>query len=155
VIDPHLFIDSNGRTFLFWKEDTNDVWPSLLSAFLHDHAEMVEKLFPMPEDQRTASLVLTTWPWVRTLEAMERFLVPQVLIEAVVSDFSGFRRRLQLLSESEPSEERRLAIEGILTALRTPVYAQEFDPQTHCLMGDRMVVLENDQDWEAHLIEGI
>jgi hypothetical protein len=155
VIDPHLFVESNGQTFLFWKEDTNDVWPSLLSAFLHGHAGLVETLFPLPEDQRTASLALMTWPWVRTLEPMERFLVQQVLIEAVVSDFSGFRRRLQLLLESELPEDSRLAIEGILTALRTPIYGQEFDLQTHCLIGDRMVVLENDQDWEAHLIEGI
>jgi arabinan endo-1,5-alpha-L-arabinosidase len=155
VIDPHLFVDSNGRTFLFWKEDTNDLWPSLLSAFLHDHAGMAEELFPLPEDQRTASLALVIWPWVRTLEPMERFLVQQVLIEAVVSDFSGFRQRLRLLLEGQLPEDMRQAIDGILTALRTPVYAQELDPQTHCLVGDGVVVLENDQDWEAHLIEGI
>ncbi|MFC4173004.1 family 43 glycosylhydrolase [Microvirga sp. GCM10011540] len=155
VIDPHLFVDRDGRTFLFWKEDTNDVWPSLLSAFLSDHAEMAEALFPLPEDQRTASLALTIWPWVRTLEPMERFLVQQVLIEAVVSDFSGFRQRLRALLEGQVAEDTRQAINHILTALRTPVYAQEFDPQTRCLIGDRTVVLENDQDWEAHLIEGI
>jgi arabinan endo-1,5-alpha-L-arabinosidase len=155
VIDPHLFVDSTGRTFLFWKEDTNDLWPSLLSAFLHDHAGMVERLFPLAEDQRTASLALVIWPWVRTLEPMERFLVQQVLIEAVVSDFSGFRQRLRSLLERELPEDTRLALEGILAALRTPVYAQELDPQAHGLIGNKVVVLENDQDWEAHLIEGI
>jgi hypothetical protein len=155
VIDPHLFVDSNDRTFLFWKEDTNDVWPSLLSGFLHDHAGMVEALFPSLEDQRTASLAATLWPWVRTLEPMERFLVQQVLIEAVVSDFSGFRQRLELLLEDQPPGNSRQPICDIFATLRTPVYAQEFDPRTRRLVGVRVVVLENDQDWEAHLIEGI
>jgi hypothetical protein len=155
VIDPHLFVASNGRTFLFWKEDTNDIWPSLLSAFLHDHAGLVEALFPSPEDQRTASLALTIWPWVRTLQPMERFLVQQVLIEAVVSDFSGFRQRLRWLLEGRLPENSRQVVGDILAALRTPVYAQEFDPRARRLIGDRVVVLENDQDWEAHLIEGI
>src|SRR3712207_3680131 len=39
--------------------------------------------------------------------------------------------------------------------MRTPVYAQELDPATRRMKGDRLVVLENDQAWEAHLIEGI
>ena len=43
----------------------------------------------------------------------------------------------------------------ILAAMRTPVYAQKLDPGTRRLVGDRTVVLENDQDWEAHLVEGI
>src|SRR5688500_1805103 len=77
VIDPHLFVDRAGRMILFWKEDSNDVWPSLLSALLHEHAGLVGELFPSIEDQRTASLVLTIWPWVRSLEPMERFLVQQ------------------------------------------------------------------------------
>jgi hypothetical protein len=155
VIDPHLFVDQTGRTFLFWKEDANDVWPGLLSALLYEHADLVEVLFPSVEDQRTASLVLTIWPWVRSLEPMERFLVQQVLIEAVVSDYSGFRRRLKsLLDHSIPDGARR-DVTDILTAMRTPVYAQELDPETRHLTGERVIVLENDRDWEAHLIEGI
>ena len=43
----------------------------------------------------------------------------------------------------------------ILAAMRAPVYAQKLDPGTRRLVGDRTVVLENDQDWEAHLVEGI
>jgi hypothetical protein len=152
VIDSHLFVGRDGRTFLFWKEDANDVWPSLLSAFLHDHPEQVSALFPSLEDQRTASLALTLWPWVKTLEPMERFLVQQVLIEAVVADFAGFRERLQAVPEADA---HKAGIQGILTALRTPVYAQEFDPRTRKLLGERQIVLENDQVWEAHLIEGI
>lgn len=155
VIDPHLFVDRAGRTFLFWKEDANDVWPSLLSAFLHEHADLVGALFPSTEDQRTASLALTLWPWVRSLEPMERFLAQQILIEAVVSDFPGFRQRLRSLLASPFPDGARTAIGAILTAMRTPVYAQELDPGTRRLTGERVVVLENDQDWEAHLIEGI
>jgi hypothetical protein len=155
VIDPHLFVTQDGRTFLFWKEDSNDVWPALLSAFLHEHPSLVSSLFPSAEDQRTASLALTLWPWVETLEPMERFLVQQVLIEAVVRDFSGFRQRLQALLTADDSHEIVQPIHHILTALRTPVSAQEFDPHTGRLFGERTVVLENDQAWEAHLIEGI
>ncbi|MBL0405320.1 family 43 glycosylhydrolase [Microvirga aerilata] len=155
VIDPHLFVGRDGRSFLFWKEDSNDVWPSLLSAFLHDHPDRTGTLFPLSEDQRTASLALTLWPWVKTLEPMERFLVQQVLIEAVVADFAGFRERLQALLGGGMPEAAQAGIRGILTALRTPVYAQEFDPRTRKLLGERRIVLENDQVWEAHLIEGI
>jgi len=155
VIDPHLFVTRDGRTFLFWKEDSNDVWPALLSAFLHEHPNHVASLFPLPEDQRTASLALTLWPWVEALEPMERFLVQQVLIEAVVEDFAGFRQRLQALLSGDASEGIAQPVRNILAALRTPVFAQEFDPSTRRLMGERTVVLENDQAWEAHLIEGI
>ncbi|MGF9763266.1 family 43 glycosylhydrolase [Microvirga sp. 0TCS3.31] len=155
VIDPHLFVTRDGRAFLFWKEDSNDVWPALLSAFLHEHPEHVTSLFPLSEDQRTASLALTLWPWVKTLEPMERFLVQQVLIEAVVDDFSGFRQRLQALISSGIQDEVGPSGRAILEALRTPVFAQEFDPRTRRLLGGRTIVLENDRAWEAHLIEGI
>jgi arabinan endo-1,5-alpha-L-arabinosidase len=57
--------------------------------------------------------------------------------------------------KGDPSEEVGQRLRDILSALRTPVYAQEFDPRTRHLMGERVVVLENDQTWEAHLIEGI
>ncbi|MFD0463532.1 family 43 glycosylhydrolase [Microvirga aerilata] len=92
---------------------------------------------------------------MKTLEPMERFLVQQVLIEAVVADFAGFRERLQALLGGGMPEAAQAGIRGILTALRTPVYAQEFDPRTRKLLGERRIVLENDQVWEAHLIEGI
>lgn len=155
VIDPHLFVTRDGRSFLYWKEDSNDVWPALLSAFLHEHPDHVASLFPSSDDQRTASLALTLWPWVAALEPMERFLVQQVLIEAVVEDFSGFRKRLQAMLTGDAPDEIAQPASGILAALRTPVFAQEFDPRTRRFIGERVVVLENDQAWEAHLIEGI
>jgi hypothetical protein len=155
VIDPHLFVTREGRTFLFWKEDSNDVWPALLSAFLHEHPGHVASLFRSAEDQRTASLALTIWPWVETLEPMERFLVQQVLIEAVVDDFSDFRQRLQALIASGMQDEIGPSVRAILAALRTPVFAQAFDPRKRRLVGERTIVIENDQAWEAHLIEGI
>jgi hypothetical protein len=109
VIDPHLLVDGTGRTFLFWKDDSNDVWPSLLSALLHEHADLVTALFPSVEDQRTASLVLTLWPWVQALEPMERFLVQQVLIEAVVADFAGLSASAQVAARErrDPQPARR------------------------------------------------
>src|SRR3954464_2989023 len=73
---------------------------------------------------------------------MERFLAQQVLIEAVVSDFAGFRRRLTFLLNSPVPDAVRTAIGNILGAMRTPVYAQELDPERRGLVGDRVVVLE-------------
>jgi hypothetical protein len=78
-----------------------------------------------------------------------------VLIEAVVADFANFRQRLKSLLKAAIPEGARTAIGSILAAMRTPVYAQELDLDTCRLKGDRVVVLENDQAWEAHLIEGI
>jgi hypothetical protein len=84
---------------------------------------------------------------------MERFQALQPLIEAVVADFAGFRERLAAVREATPGD--RAAVDGILAALRTPVYAQELDVEGRRLLGERRVALENDRPWEAHLIEGI
>jgi beta-xylosidase len=39
--------------------------------------------------------------------------------------------------------------------LRTPVYARKLSPDGWSLVGERTKVIENDQAWEAHLVEGV
>jgi hypothetical protein len=145
VIDSHLVTAADGTPHLVWKVDSNDLWPRLLADRLHRRPEQVAELFPDPRDQRAATLVLTLWPWTRTLEPMEQFCVNQPLIEAATADFDGLRRRL--------TNGGDLA-DPILESMRTRIYAQPLSADGRGLVGEPMLLLENDLPWEAHLIEG-
>ncbi|MDB5449772.1 MAG: hypothetical protein JWQ52_900 [Phenylobacterium sp.] len=147
VIDPHVLVDADGAPWLIWKRDENDLWPGRLSALLHDHPEFVDRLFATEQDRRTAAFVLTLWPWVRELEPMEQFFVQQTLIEAATADFAGFRARLAGVGDPQ--------VQAVLEALTTRIYAQRLTRDGRSLLGDPVVILENDQPWEAHLIEGV
>ena len=155
VIDPHLFVAADGSALLFWKEDANDVWPGALSELLHDHPGLVAELFAREDDRRTAGLTLALWPWARTLEPMERFFVLQPLIEAVASSFGACRSCLGTLLERHADPALRGRARVVLDAMRTPMYAQPLSPDGQRLVGERTKVLENDQAWEAHLVEGM
>lgn len=155
VIDPHLFVAGDGSALLFWKEDANDVWPSALSELLHDHPGLVAEIFAREEDRRTAALALALWPWARTLEPMERFFVQQPLIEAVASSFGACRGCLGTLLERHADPALRVRVRAVLDAMRTPMYAQPLSADGQRLVGERTKVLENDQEWEAHLVEGM
>lgn len=156
VIDPHVFVEADGSAILFWKEDNNDIWPSLLARLLHEHSSLIGELFPEREDQVTASLIQTLWPWVQGLQPIERFFVQQILIEAVISSFSAFRARLgDLLGREGFPPGLYENVRAVLGAMRTPVYAQRLSADGLGLVGDRIKVIENDQAWEAHLIEGM
>jgi hypothetical protein len=155
VIDPHVVVDDDGAAFLLWKDDANGVWPGVLNRLLHEHGRLVAELLPDDEDRRTASLVAALWPWVRTLEPMERFFVQQLLVEAVVDDFAAVRGRLKALLAAEADAGVRQAIRRVLRAMRTPIWAQRLAPDGLSLQGERTLVLENDLEWEAHLVEGV
>ena len=155
VIDPHILVDSGGAAFLFWKEDTNDLWPGRLCRLLHEHGHLIAELFPRDEDRRTAAFARTLWPWARSLGPMERFFALQALVEAVASDFSAFRERLAGLLEGQAGEAVRDAIAEVLRLTRTPVYAQRLAPDGLSLVGERTAVLQNDREWEGHLVEGV
>lgn len=154
VIDPHILVADDGRAFLFWKQDNNDLWPGRLNDLLYTYPDLIPKLFPVREDQITASFLRTLWPWARGLEPMERFLVQQVLIEAVISMFAAFYDRLAGLAAGQIQPVRQ-AIQAVLDVMRTPVYAQQLSPDGSQLTGDRTKIIENDLDWEAHLVEGM
>ncbi len=79
---------------------------------------------------------------------MRRFLVHGPLIEAVTDDLPGFKARLQAAGAAAAPAA------AIAASLRTPVYAQRVSEDGRSLVGEPTLVLENDQLWEAHLIEG-
>jgi len=146
VIDGHIVQDADGQPLLVWKEDRNEVWPRLLAGRLHQRPELIARLFPDDAGRRAAALVATLWPWIATLEPMEQFFVEQPLLEAVVDDYEGFGERL---ARAGPE------LEDIAEALTTPIYIQALSADGSALVGDRRVILVNDQPWEAHLIEGV
>ncbi|WP_437672367.1 family 43 glycosylhydrolase [Sorangium sp. So ce131] len=154
VIDAHLLVDAHGAPWLVWKKDDNGVWPRRLAALLHRDPARVRALFAAREDQRTAVFALTSWPWIETLEPMEQFFVLQPLIEAATADFTGFAARLESLrARTCGAEAEEIAV--MSRELRTRIYAQRLSPDGRALQGEPAVILENDQPWEAHLIEGI
>ncbi len=155
VIDPHVVVDDDGAAYLLWKDDANGVWPGLLHGLLHEHGRLVGELLAADEDRRTASLLASLWPWARTREPMERFFIQQPLVEAVTDDFAAVRARLAALLAREGDAAVRESMGAVLDAMRTPVWAQRLAPDGLSLQGERTLVLENDQPWEAHLIEGI
>lgn len=155
VIDPHIFVDNDDTAFLYWKEDNNGVWPGRLSGLLHKHPHFITELFPEMSDQITASFNITLCPWAEEIKPMERFFVEQPLIEAVTSDYPAFHDRLSSLVERQSDAGVRDDIRAVLHVLKTPIHAQELSPDGERLVGERTKIIENDQAWEAHLVEGI
>lgn len=149
VIDAHILTASDGSVFLFWKDDTNDVWPGRLAQLLHDHPHLAAELFPREEDHRTAAFAQALWPWTRTLAPMERFFVLQGLIEAAIADFPILRGRLADLAGQHPG------LAELLRLMRTPIHGQRLDPHSLTLLGEPKLVLQNDLPWEGHLVEGV
>jgi hypothetical protein len=84
---------------------------------------------------------------------MEQFFLLQPLIEAVTADYGACAWRLVGRARADPDEA--LSLDPILAALKTRIFAQGLSADGSRLEGDRVVVLENDQPWEAHLIEGV
>lgn len=154
VIDPHVYVENDQTVFLYWKEDNNAVWPYKLNELLHVHPELISAIFQSLEDQRTACLLHTLWPWTKSLEPMERFLVQQILIEVIISDFAGYYDRLSQLAVNH-SNEMNETIRSVLQYMRTPVYAQQLSDDGSALTGRRTKIIENDLAWEAHLVEGM
>jgi hypothetical protein len=144
VIDSHIFIDRDGQPFLFWKADTNGVWPRPLATLLRGQPELIETLFEREEDRRTAAFAAAIVPWANGRRPMERFFLMQPLIEAALANWRPVREALE-----------HCGLAGaILEAMRTPIYAQRIALDGGSFLGEPTVVLANDQDWEGHLIEG-
>lgn len=146
AIDAHIFIDEDGTPFLFWKEDSNDLWPGLLVELLTEREDLAARLFATEDDLRTAHFIQASWPWIRSLTPMERFFALQSLIDAVAG---SFRKVWTLLAES--GDEKAMTV---VEAMRTPIFAQRLTADGLSLTGERRAVLVNDLQWEGHLIEG-
>jgi hypothetical protein len=144
VIDSHIFIDSDGERYLFWKADANGIWPRPLAGLLRERPDLIDRLFASEEDRRTAAFAASIQPWANTRRPMERFFLMQPLIEAALANWVPVRHAL----------ERSGAAGAIVEAMRTPIYAQRLAADGESLLGEPTVVLANDLDWEGHLIEG-
>jgi arabinan endo-1,5-alpha-L-arabinosidase len=154
VTDPHLLVEADGSTLLFWKEDSNDLWPGKLCQLLASAPDIIPGLFRSSADQATAYLAGGLWPWITTLGPMQRACALLTLVESVLEDFAEFRQRLETAKLTGRSSVRA-SLQAIENALTTRAYAQPVSPQGDRLVGKPTLVLQNDQPWEAHLIEGL
>jgi hypothetical protein len=144
VIDSHLFRDEDGSTYLFWKDDTNSIWPRPLAMLLRRHPELINRLFAGEADRRTAEFAAAIVGWANRQRPMVRFFVMQPIIEAALANWAQVRTALV---------EFGLA-PTILEAMTTPIRAQRIADDGRSLLGEDTIVLANDLDWEGHLIEG-
>lgn len=144
VIDSHIFVDDDGAPYLFWKNDSNGLWPRPLAGLLREHPHLINRLFADERDRRTAAFAAAVQPWANTRRPMERFYWMQPLIEAALDNWTRVR---PALIECGHAHE-------IVEALRTPIHARRLAPDGRSLIGEEHVVLANDLDWEGHLIEG-
>ena len=145
VIDSHLFLDSSGDTYVFWKDDSNGIWPRPLAMLLRAHPELINQLFRDERDRRSAAFAAAIVPWANLQRSMTRFFVMQPLIEAALDNWKRVRAVLV---------EFGLAAATIVEAMTTPIRAQRIAEDGRSLLDENRIVLANDQDWEGHLIEG-
>jgi arabinan endo-1,5-alpha-L-arabinosidase len=144
VIDSHIFVDEGGETYLFWKDDTNSIWPRPLAMLLREHPDLIGRLFEAEEDRRTAAFAAAVVSWANLRRPMVRFFLMHPFIEAALANWPKVKDALM---------EFGLA-PAILEAMSTPVRAQRIAPDGRALVGENAIVLTNDLDWEGHLIEG-
>jgi hypothetical protein len=144
VIDSHIFVEEGGEPYLFWKQDRNGVWPRPLAGLMRARPELIARIFATEEDRRTAAFAAAVQPWANGRRPMERFFLMQPLIEAALGSWSNVRSVLGQCGEAD----------FILEAMRTPIRAQRLGPDGESFIGQPVLVLANDLDWEGHLIEG-
>lgn len=144
VIDSHVFVDVDGQKYLFWKDDTNSIWPRPLAMLLRQNPGLINKLFVSSADRRTAAFAAAIVAWANVQRPMVRFFLMHPLIEAALANWTQVRAALI---------EFGLAA-TILESMTTPIRAQRIADDGRSLTGEDRIVLCNDLDWEGHLIEG-
>jgi hypothetical protein len=144
VIDSHILVDETDETYLFWKDDTNSIWPRPLAMLLRDRPDLIEQLFATEEDRRTAAFAAAVVPWANQQRPMVRFFLMHPFIEAALANWQRVKRALIAFGLAPV----------ILEAMSTPIRAQRIARDGRSLTGDDKLVLTNDLDWEGHLIEG-
>ena len=144
VIDSHLFVDDDGETYLFWKDDRNSIWPRPLAMLLREHPDLLERLFEREEDRRTAAFAAAIVPWANRQRPMVRFFLMHPFIEAALANWA---RAKEVLVDFGLAP-------AILEAMTTPIRGRRIAADGRSLVGDERIVLTNDLDWEGHLIEG-
>ena len=143
AIDAHIFVDDNEPPTLLWKEDRNGLWPRPLAGLLRERPELIGEMFDSEGDRRTAAFAAAIQPWANGRRPIERFFLMQPLISAALANWP---RVQAVLGEAKQ--------DALLDAMRTPIFAQRLASDGRSLIGERVQLLENDQPWEGHLIEG-
>ena len=144
VIDSHIFIDSDDARYLFWKDDSNGIWPRPLAMLLGERPELIDQSFRSDEDKKSAAFAAAVVPFANSRRPMERFYLMTGMIEVALANWQSVKNALI---------DYGLAGE-ILDAMVTPVKAQRIADDGRSLVGEPKIVLANDLDWEGHLIEG-
>ena len=143
TIDAHLFVAPDGTPTLFWKEDRNGLWPRPLAGLLRERPELIAEIFTTDTDRRTAAFAAAVQPWANGRRPIERFFMMQPFISAALANWPRVGQVLREAGEAK-----------LVEAMRTPIFAQQLAPDGSSLVGERIQVLDNDQAWEGHLIEG-
>jgi hypothetical protein len=144
VIDSHLLVDVDGEKYLFWKDDTNSIWPRPLAMLLRKRPELIPKLFATEQDRRTAAFAAAIVDWANRQRPMVRFFLMHTLIEAALANWAQVKNALLDFGVAP----------AIVAAMTTPIRGQRVAKDGRSLIGESTIVLTNDLDWEGHLIEG-
>ena len=144
VIDSHIFVDPSGGRYLFWKSDSNGIWPRPLATLLREHPRLIEEMFATEADRRTAAFAAAAVEWANKRRPMERFFMMQPLIEAALANWPAVSRTLRDCGLAD----------AFVHALVTPVFGARLADGGDGLSSAPVMVLQNDRDWEGHLIEG-
>ena len=132
VIDSHIFIDADGEQYLFWKDDTNSIWPRPLAMLLRQHPELIDELFESEADRRTAAFAAAIVPWANRAAA-DGPLLP---------DAAADRGRARQLDAGPRRRWSNSALRGaILEAMTTPIRAQRIADDGRSLVGEDRIVL--------------
>src|SRR4051812_3465644 len=123
VIDSHIFVDTGGEPYLFWKDDTNSIWPRPLAMLLQRHPELIGRLFEAEEDRRTAAFAAAIVSWANLQRPMTRFFLMHPFIEAALANWHRVKSALI---------ECGLA-PAIIDAMSTPIRAQRIAPDGRSL----------------------
>jgi len=143
AIDAHIFVDEDEVPTLLWKEDRNGLWPRPLAGYLRERPCLIGAMFDSESDRRTAAFAAAIQPWANGRRPIERFFLMQPLISAALANWPRVQAVL-----------RDTGQDSLLDAMRTPIFAQRLARDGASLVGERVQLLENDQPWEGHLIEG-
>ena len=118
VIDSHIFVDDDVAPVLFWKQDTNGLWPRPLAGLLREHPELIDGA--IRDRARSADGRLR-----RRHPAMGQHapLDGALLLDAAV-DRGGAR---QLGAGQAGTDEGRES-PRMVEAMRTPIHARRLAP---------------------------
>jgi hypothetical protein len=119
VIDSHIFIDTNGERYLFWKRDTNGVWPRPLARLLRQQPQLIELLFTSESDRRTAEFAAAIEPWADLRRPAERFLLMEPLMQAVLDDFGTPAYGIGVAVADHPLGPYKKQIDPLLQSTRS------------------------------------